>query len=40
MRASALLDHRGQAERFGAALRGLWRDHCQSSLETGAGRAA
>jgi protein O-GlcNAc transferase len=30
MRRSPLLDHRGQADRFGAAVRGLWRDHCRS----------
>jgi len=40
MHNSALLDHRGQAERFGAALRGIWREYCRPSLDTGAGRAA
>ncbi len=30
MRRSALLDHRGQADRFGAALRVLWRDYLRS----------
>ncbi len=29
MRASALLDHPGQAARFGAALRGMWIDYCR-----------
>jgi protein O-GlcNAc transferase len=28
MRESALLDHAGQAERFGNALRGMWRTWC------------
>jgi len=40
MRRSALLDHRGQAARFGAALRGIWREYCRPGVEAGAGRAA
>jgi len=30
MRQSPLLDHRGQADRFGAAVRGMWREYCRS----------
>lgn len=32
MRASALLDHAGQAEKFGAALRRCWADFCGPTL--------
>jgi len=40
LQASALLDHCGQAERFGRAVRGLWSDFCRDVLETAEGQAA
>ena len=36
MLASALLDHRGQARRFGEALRSCWADWCGLADEGGA----
>jgi len=41
MSRSLLLDHSGQAARFGAALRGAWRDRCRGPrIESGAGKPA
>ena len=39
MLASVLLDHRGQAGRFGEALREIWRQHCRSRLQIEPGTA-
>jgi predicted O-linked N-acetylglucosamine transferase (SPINDLY family) len=40
VRSSVLMDHRGQAARFGEALRSVWEQSCGPRVGAGAGKAA